>query len=147
VTEISAQILSNMSKSMSMDIKKDIAKILAGYPAIKLALLFGSLSRNEARADSDLDLAVAATHQLDAGEKICLITDMAQLSGRPVDLVDLQSAGGLILKEALTKGVLIYCTDKNLYAELIKKMLYNQADWIPYRDRILADRRRAWINS
>ncbi len=130
-----------------MNLEHQIAQQLARRPAIKLGILFGSVGRGQARAHSDLDLAVAADHSLEASEKVALIEELAQLTARPVDLVDLQLAGGLVLQEILTKGKRIYCTDSHVHAELIKRMLFNEADFMPYRDRILAERRKAWIGA
>jgi hypothetical protein len=31
------------------------------------------------------------------------------------------------------------------YADLIRRHLFDQADFLPYRRRILAERRRGWI--
>ena len=123
-----------------------ITKLLTGYPYIQLVIMFGSLSRDSGRVDSDLDLAVAGTSVLTAQQKIDLVEDLALVIGRPVDLIDLRSAEGLILAQALTTGRIIYCIDRSLYAELIIKMLYNQADMMPYRKLILEKRRKAWIN-
>ena len=128
-----------------MNLEHQIVKQLVRHPQIKLGVLFGSVARRQARFDSDLDLAVAADRPLDMSEKIALIEDLAQSISRPVDLVDLQLAGGLVLQEILTKGKRIYNTDSHLHAELIKKMLFNEADFMPYRNRIIAARRKAWI--
>jgi len=128
-----------------MNLERQIARRLARNPQIKLGILFGSVGRGQGRADSDLDMAVAADHPLDASDKMVLIEELAQLTGRPIDLVDLQTVGGLVLQEVLTKGKRIYCTDSHVHAELIKRMLFNEADFMPYRDRILAERRKAWI--
>ena len=128
-----------------MDLEHQISQQLARHPQIKLGILFGSVGRRQARADSDLDLAIAADGPLDVSEKMALIEALAQLTSRPVDLVDMQLAGGLLLQEILTKGKRIYNTDSHLHAELIKRMLFNEADFMPYRDRILAERRKAWI--
>jgi hypothetical protein len=65
---------------------------------------------------------------------------------RAIDIVDLKETTGTLLHQILTKGQLVYCTDRILYAELIKKMLYNQADMMPYHNRILKERREQWIN-
>ena len=126
-------------------VDQKIAYLLARHPAVKLGILFGSLTAGHATPDSDLDLGVAADHPLDIELKTILIEDLAQLLGRPVDLVDLQTASGLILQQVLVKGTLIYCTDRTLYATLIRNMLFNQSDMMPYHDRILAERRKAWI--
>ncbi len=130
-----------------MNLEHQIAQQLARHPQIKLGILFGSVVRQQARFDSDLDLAVAADRPLGMGEKVALIEELAQLTSRPVDLVDLQLAGGLVLQEVLTKGKRIYNTDRHLHAELIKKMLFNEADFMPYRNRIIAARRKAWIGA
>lgn len=130
-----------------MAFESEISTVLRTQPKICLAVLFGSLGRARGRSDSDLDIAVAAAEPLSADEKMDLIGRLAQGFGRPVDVVDLQAAAGPILAQALTTGRVIHCTDHTLYAELIKRVLFDEADMRPYRDRILAERRRAWIKT
>ena len=65
---------------------------------------------------------------------------------KQVDLVDLQSVSGTILHQALTKGNLVFVKDKNLYAEIIKKMLFNQADMMPNYNMILKKRREEFLD-
>jgi predicted nucleotidyltransferase len=127
--------------------EKAIAERFAKHPRISLGIVFGSMARAAERAESDLDIAVAGPRRLTVHEKIALIEQLAELARRPIDLVDLTAAGGLIVRQALTKGKLIYCDDRALYAELIKRMVFDQADFIPYRRRILAERRRRWIGA
>ena len=122
-----------------------IVCLLARYPSIKLGIVFGSLAEERATPESDLDLGVAATQALDTVMKTTLIEALAEITGRPVDLVDLQAVSGPILQQVLTQGQLIYCTDQMLYAALIRDMLFNQSDMMPYYDRMLAERRKAWI--
>lgn len=122
-----------------------IADLLAQDPAMKLGIVFGSLPAGRATPDSDLDLGVAAATPLDAAAKTRLIEALAGLCGRPIDLVDLQAVSGPLLQQVLTRGKLIYCTDRLLYAAIIRTMLFNQSDMMPYYDRILAKRRKAWI--
>jgi uncharacterized protein len=124
---------------------KELARIAAGHPAVKLALLFGSVGAGTARSHSDIDVAVAGERALSAEARGRLIEELALAFGRPVDLVDLQTAGAFLLREVLTKGKLQYCKDRRLYAELIKRMVFEQADFLPYRERMLRERRRAWI--
>lgn len=122
-----------------------IRSVLERHPEIRIALLFGSLAAGKGRRDSDLDLAVAAAQPLSADRKTALIAELAQATGRPVDLVDLRTAAGLVLKEALTTGLRLRVTDKALLAELVKKMWFDEADFQPYRRRILEARRKQWI--
>ena len=44
--------------------------LLAGFPCLDLAMLFGSLAQGHPHPGSDIDIAVAAHKTLTAGEKI-----------------------------------------------------------------------------
>ncbi len=107
-------------------------------------MLFGSLAADRARHDSDLDLAVAAEQPLTAAERVGLIAELAEAIGRPVDLIDLHVVGEPLLGQILKRGRRILGSN-GAYAELIKRHLFEEADFMPYRRRILAERRRAWI--
>lgn len=122
-----------------------ILAVLASHPHIQIAILFGSLARGSARSDSDLDLAVAAAVPLGASQKASLVAALAQRVGRPVDLVDLRTATGLVLREALTRGRRLRMSDGSLLAGLLRRLWLDEADFRPYRSRILETRRKAWI--
>jgi len=130
--------------SQSLELKQALQSVLAKQEGVKLAILFGSLASGTARAESDLDVAVDAGHPLDAAEKMQLIGDLAAATGRPIDLVDLQSVGEPLLGQILRYGKRLIGNDTS-YGDLIRKHLFEQADFMPYRNRILADRRKAWI--
>lgn len=110
-----------------------------------MAFLFGSMATGRARFDSDLDLAVAAATPLTPQARLDLIEGLAMAFGRPVDLIDLDHLHGPLLHQILTQGKLILCKDRTRYAELLRRMVYDEADFMPYYRRILADRRKAWI--
>ena len=93
---------------------------------------------------SDLDLAVASTAPLDPQIRIQLIEELAVGLGRPVDLIDLAQTHGPLLQQILTKGRLLLCTDRTRYADLLVRVVYEEADVMPYYRRILAERRQAW---
>jgi predicted nucleotidyltransferase len=121
-----------------------IRQVLTKYPQILLAVLFGSLAANCANAESDLDLAVSADRPLHAYEIMQLIMDLAEAIGRPVDLIDLSSVGEPLLGQIIAGGRRIMGNDER-YALLLSRHLFDQADFMPYRARILRERRRAWI--
>lgn len=114
------------------------------HGGIHLAIVFGSLASGEGQAESDLDIAVDAGIRLTAGEKMALISELAARTGRPVDLVDLRVVGEPLLGQILRHGKRILGSDER-YAALILRHLLDQADFLPYRNRILAERRHAWI--
>ena len=126
----------------SLDVQ--LKEVLAHFPKIAFAMLFGSVALGNQRADSDLDIAVAAKKALTAHEKIALISALADSTGRPIDLIDLKLVSEPLLGQILRHGRRILGSD-TLYGELISHHLFEQADFMPYRTRILAERRMAWI--
>lgn len=123
---------------------EQILEALRIRPQIRLAILFGSLAEGRAHAVSDLDLALDLGREMDAEDKIALVSELAQRTGRPVDLVDLRRVGEPLLGQILKYGKRILGSD-TAYAQLITRHVFDQADFVPYRDRILAERRKAWI--
>lgn len=132
------------ASASTINLKQAILNALSIQPDVKLVILFGSLATDQGRAESDLDLAVDAGHDLTASEKMALIAVLAESTGRPIDLVDLRSVGEPLLGQILRHGKRLLGSDTD-YAELLYKHLVEQADFMPYRNRILAERRKAWI--
>lgn len=131
---------------MSSDDVRRLVALLEGYSLIRIALLFGSLARNTATPESDLDLAVGAGRRLTTEERVELIGALASAFGRPVDLVDLASVGEPLIGQILQGGVRLLGSNRE-YAELLKRHLFAQADFVPYQKRILRERRRAWMGA
>ncbi len=127
------------------DIELKLKDILSGHPSVEMAFLFGSLAARQGRMESDLDLAVATANPLTPQTKIELIEDLAVAIGRPVDLIDLARAHGPLLQQIVTRGRMILCKNRTLYAELLRRLAYDEADVMPYYRRILSERRQAWI--
>jgi hypothetical protein len=72
------------------------------------------------------------------------MADLADATGRTVDLVDLRTAGEPLLGQILTHGRRIRCSNAD-YAELLRRHLFDTADFMPYVQRLLAQRRKNWI--
>ena len=88
-----------------------VRRVLESCPEVRLAYLFGSVARGEARQSSDLDVGVVfssipAPAQLDQ-----LAIDLEAAAGRRVDLVVLNEAAPLLTHEAIRAGRLIVCQD------------------------------------
>ena len=118
--------------------------VLAHFPTLVLALVFGSVAQGRQRADSDLDIAVAANRALTATEKMDIIAALAERTGRPIDLIDLKMVAEPLLGQIVRHGRRLFGSDK-AYGQLISRHLFEQADFMPYRSRVLAERRAAWI--
>jgi len=114
------------------------------YPAIRVAVLFGSVACNEARYESDIDVAVELDHALGAVEKTRLIEDITAITGRAVDLIDLKTAGQPLLGQIIEYGQRLAGDDAS-YGMLLSKNAFDHEDFLPYHQRILDVRRQAWI--
>jgi len=124
-------------------IDDQLVDVLAGFPGVVLAVLFGSIAMGRQRPDSDLDIAVAAREALTAAEKMALIEALAERTGRPVDLIDLKVVTEPLLGQIVRHGRRLRGSD-SAYGQLISRHLFEQADFMPYRSRLLAERRAAW---
>ena len=91
-----------------------------------------------------MDIAVLAKKTLSADEQIHIISALAEATGRPIDLIDLKVTGVPLLGQILKHGRRLFGSD-TLYGQLISRNLFDQADFMPYRNRILAERRALWI--
>lgn len=123
-----------------------IRKVLHRHPEVKLCIVFGSTAAGKASPDSDLDIGIAAEQPLSAERYLELVEEFSAETNHEIDLVDLMTATGVIAKQAMSRGVVVQNIDKSLYAKLISRMLFNQADMMPYYDRILRERRGRFIN-
>ena len=118
--------------------------VLTQFPTLVLALVFGSVAQGRERADSDLDIAVAARQPLTPVERMNIIAALAEQTGRPVDLIDLYGVADPLLGQIVRHGRRLLGSDSE-YGNLISKHLFEQADFMPYRNRVLTERRAAWI--
>lgn len=128
------------------DVAQAINDVLREFPQILLAVVFGSAATGRLRPGSDLDLAVATGSALSAPEKIALIGALAERTGRPIDLIDLHTTTEPLLGQIVKHGKRIMGSD-TLFGNLISRHLFEEADFMPYRRRLLAERRNAWIGS
>lgn len=117
---------------------------LARHTRLELAIVFGSVARNAQAAHSDVDLAIQATSPLDAGLRMTLVAELAEATGRAIDLIDLRTVGEPLLGQILAHGRRLLGSDE-AYACLLSRHLIDAADFLPYAQRIVDERRRAWI--
>ena len=123
-------------------IDEQLTRFLTRYPNLKLAMLFGSQATGQAAPGSDIDLGLLFDKPLSGSDKLGIIEAIGAEFGRPVDIVDLfyvpEPVTGQVFKGKRLLG------DDTVYAELLTKHLVNTADFLPLRERILAERRTAW---
>jgi predicted nucleotidyltransferase len=89
--------------------KLEIVQALRSH-GIVYARLFGSAAKAALAFDSDVDLAVSAGRPLGSDRRYKLIQRIAEITFRPVDIIDLVTASGAIYDQALS-GVELFCDD------------------------------------
>jgi predicted nucleotidyltransferase len=124
-------------------LEKNLSRFLSGYPQFRLAILFGSQATGDITGESDIDLALLTDMPISSGLKLELVEMIGARFGRPVDIVDLYHAAEPILGQVF-KGKRLLGDDAT-YARLLTKHLINSADFAPLQQRILDERRDAWI--
>ena len=124
---------------------EQIRQALVPFEDIELAIVFGSLAKGTQRPDSDLDIAIQASRPLTAVQRIELIDALAMALGRPVDLIDLKTAGQPVLNQIVKYGCRILGSDEKM-GGLIFRNIMDQEDFVPLQQRILKERRAAWIS-
>lgn len=125
-------------------IRSAALEVFARFPSITLAVLFGSAAVGRQGPHSDLDIAVSAHAPLTVADKVALTRALAERTGRPIDLVDLATIPEPLLGQVVQHGQRLLGSDTQ-FAQLLSRHLVEHADFMPYRNRVLAERRKAWI--
>lgn len=117
---------------------------LTRLPGLELAIVFGSVARAAEHPGSDVDLAIQTAAPLDTRLKMMLVAELADATGRAIDLIDLRTVGEPLLGQILSRGRRLLGSDE-AFARLLSRHLIDAADFLPYAERIVDERRRAWI--
>jgi predicted nucleotidyltransferase len=107
-----------------VELRHSLLRVLKRYQDVKLCLVFGSTARGRSSSESDLDIAIAGEEPLPADKFLELSEEFSSETRCEIDLADLMTATGPILKQALSTGVVVQNCDKGLYARLILRMLF-----------------------
>ena len=89
-----------------------VRQLLEPIPEIRLAYVFGSMARGEARLQSDLDLAWLTEPPLTLGQESLVVDRLERATGREVQVIDLWRAPPLLLAEIVREGVPVVCRDE-----------------------------------
>jgi predicted nucleotidyltransferase len=127
-----------------MILEETLKKALQAHSGLRLALLFGSCALGKERPDSDVDVAVDMGGVMAAEQHVSLISDLALATGRAVDLIDLRTVGEPLLGQILQSGRRIG-GEHAVHAQYITRHVMDVEDFVPYQERILRERRQAWI--
>jgi predicted nucleotidyltransferase len=105
--------LSRARYTRRVDAIEAVREVLEARADVRLAYLFGSVARGEARASSDFDIGVVFAPVPAPAEIDRLASDLEAAARRRVDLVVLNDAPPLLGQEAIRTGRLILCRDED----------------------------------
>lgn len=97
-----------------MDFPERIARRLETFAGVRVAWLFGSQSRGQAKPDSDLDIAVGYDRALDGDARealrrhiVAALADELGALGDRADVVDLDDCDSAVAFRAVSEGRLL----------------------------------------
>lgn len=111
-----------------MDAIDAVRRALESRADVRLAYLFGSAARGEARASSDLDVAVLFDHVPGPRALDQLATDLEGAAKRRVDFVVLNTAPPLLTHEVIRAGRLLVCRDDDERARFVTHAVLRYLD-------------------
>ena len=129
------------------DLAQTVASLacLAKHEELELAILFGSCARGRAHRDSDLDIAVFPRNPLNSAALQSLSDELAMVSGRPIDIVDLSYTNGTLLRQILLYGKVLFSKRPAILGNLNERLLDWQADFEPAQRAIVTAQRNRFL--
>ena len=110
-------------------------KLLQDHPEVRLAAVFGSAARGEARPASDLDLAVALRPGAPVATWGVLALDLGRV-GLDIDLVDLAAAPPLLGFEIARAGQVLVEREPGAWTAWRVGAMNRWWDWAPLQRRL-----------
>ena len=117
-----------------------LAPLLSGFcrehPEMRLAYLFGSFARDEARPDSDVDVGIVVRGAVDPLVDLRLADGLSEAVRRPVDVVVLNQASAILQHEVIREGVRLF------EASPMERRLYELTAFKDYVDAVYFQEQR-----
>lgn len=111
-----------------------IARVLAAFPEIQAAYLFGSAAVGRATRESDLDLAVVVDQPL-GGRKLDILMALAEEGFDRVDLVSLDTDDVVLRFEAVRPNCLAYARQGFDHGAYYSRVVREYFDFMPFLQR------------
>ncbi len=116
---------------------EQIRSVLSSFPQVRLGLLFGSQARQEARKESDVDVAIDAG-EVDISE---VAARLSEVSGREVDVVLLSQASIPLLERLIAESIVVHESRLGAGAAWRSRVLVQLETDLPWYRRM----RDAWL--
>lgn len=100
--------------------------------AIPLAVVFGSVARQKARADSDIDIAILPpSESWSLAEELALQAELSLALHKEIDLVRLDQASTLLKWQIVRDGQLIFETKEGMWSAVVAEAAIDYMDYEP----------------
>lgn len=111
--------------------KQQINQLAEKYH-LKMILLFGSRVKNKINKESDIDIAVLPEKKLTFNSEIMINYELTQiLRSEKIDLVNLQKAPPLLMKEIIENNEMLYEISPGIYDRFELYVLQRNAEAKP----------------
>lgn len=98
-------------RELTVNTEDMLNRLRQTIPSLSAVYLFGSKAQGTAGPESDVDMAILADQPPDAVGLWTLAGELADIAGRPVDLVDLCAASTVFQYQIITRGRRIWERD------------------------------------
>lgn len=98
---------------LNNEMKQQIIQTIHAKLNTAFIIVFGSFAKGNVREESDIDLAYFSEQQLSAYERFLLASELAALTGREIDLVDIKQIDTVLTMQIFEQGVPIDIQNEN----------------------------------
>lgn len=122
---------------MTRILDEAIAHALRSFPDVSAAWLFGSEARQEARPESDVDVALLLRNRKQTALEVVptlgrIAAQLEQVApGRRIDLVLIEAQGPVFQHRALSEGRLVYDVDPQRRVDFVSDAYVRYFDFLP----------------
>src|SRR5688572_30979463 len=120
-----------------MDMLERLKHQAAAWPELKLAVLFGSTARGQARPKSDVDLGILLD-PYSPELRFRVEAELGRAAGCAVDVILLDGAPPLLRFEIAREGVLLFQREDHLWTAFKARAMVDWWDWAPMHRMIAA---------
>jgi len=120
-----------------MEMLERLKRQAAMWPELKLAVLFGSTARGQARPKSDVDLGVLLD-PYSPELRFQVEAELGRAAGRPVDVILLDDAPPLLRFEIAREGILLFEREDHRWTDFKTRAMVDWWDWAPTHRMIAA---------
>lgn len=109
-----------------------VTRALGDEPPLRLAVVFGSVARGQARPDSDVDIGILpADPELPLSAELDLQRRLEQACHRPVHLVRLDHASTLLKWKVVNDGRLVLSDPAHVWPRFVATSAVEFAEYAP----------------